>query len=133
MDARIFIQSEWITNADVKDEAYIGVIARAVSEKVRNPRKGTFEDLLVLTFEDGRKLVLSRTRIRSLVTDLGPETDLWPGTEVRITLVRARGGDQRAIEVLRPPDGASEPSQPSVGAEDIPFSASGLVGTGPQE
>ncbi len=133
MDARSFIQSEWITNTDVREEPYIGTIALVVSEKVRNPRKGAFEESLVVTFMDGRKLVLSRTRVRSMVSDLGPETDHWIGAEVRVRLVRARGGDQRAIEVVTPTQDFPVSVEPSVAAEDIPFSVSGLSGTSTQE
>ena len=67
---------------------YVGVVAAVVEEVVRNPFTTVRQPEPVMKFTDGWQIVPNVGMRRTLVEQLGPETDGWIGQQIEIERCR---------------------------------------------
>jgi hypothetical protein len=78
---------KWLTEralAEQLGDEYEGVVAAASEETIRNRFTGQREQVPVVTFGDGWRLVLNKTILQKFIVWFGAESDNWVGRRVRV-------------------------------------------------
>jgi hypothetical protein len=127
VDVSHLMTSEYLSNAALQQQAFVGVIEDANEDEVFHRWTGTRKPVIVVTFVDSPvRWIPNGANLRTLVALWGSESDAWKGKRIVVSLRKIEHKNKKTGEVavryeriVESAEG-SKPASPPAPESDVP-------------